>query len=302
MATCSPAMADRRLAMNRSPISDSHSGRTHRRHGSPELVDGVVAQGVNDHHRVDGDIDRGGEQLLLGAEVVVHQRGVDPGVGGDRANRGLVDPVAREQFSRAGQNAFAGVGGPGGRPGACVGCWSSTAHGVRRRRVAAARPSATTANPTTTAMSRTAVAGQVGMRADLLQRLQRVAGGQHIADPLQPFGQHVAGDDDAAQQQLRHDHHRHELHGLKLGAGERTTQQAQSDAEHGVDDRDDEHPGGLPAVSRPSSQNDTMHASGGLHGRGDREGRPVGGQQVEPPQRSGQNPFRAFPTPVRAAW
>ena len=63
-----------------------------------------------------------------------------------------------------------------------------------------------------------------------------------------------------AQQQLRRDHHRHELHGLKLGAGERTTQQAQPDAEHRVDDRDDEHQIGLPAVSRPRNQNDTMHA------------------------------------------
>jgi len=32
------------------------------------------------------------------------------------------------------------------------------------------------------------------------------------------------------------------LHGLKLGAGERTAEQAQTDTQYGVDDRDHEHP------------------------------------------------------------
>ena len=63
-----------------------------------------------------------------------------------------------------------------------------------------------------------------------------------------------------AQQQLRRDDHRHELHGLKLGARKRTTQQAQPDTEHRIDDRDDEHPDRAAAVSRPRNQNDTMQA------------------------------------------
>src|SRR5258705_7033575 len=89
----------------------------------------------------------------------MHQRGVNAGVGCDGTDRGLIDPVAGKQVTRTLENAFAGVGRPGRAPGAfalCVG--RQCGYGVLRRSVAAARHSASTAKPITTAMSRTAMA------------------------------------------------------------------------------------------------------------------------------------------------
>ena len=133
--------------------------------------------------------------------------------------------------------------------------------------------------------------------ADLLQRLQSVAGRQHIADPLQPVRQYFARHDDAAQQQLRSYHHRHELHGLKLGAGERTTQQSQADAQHGVDDRDGEHQdrAALGVKTEEQVRNDARQR--GLCRSGDRECRAVRGQQVEPAQGSGEDALQRARNP-----
>ena len=149
--------------MKPEPISESHSGSSSDGSVSPSSSIGCLAHRADHQHRVDRDVDRGGEQLLLGAEVVVHQRGVDAGGGGDR--RG-----SRSCRSRCARTV------PARWPGSVRGCRSaravardacarrrwSTCHGVRRRRVAAARHSATTANPTTTAMSRAAVAVRSG--------------------------------------------------------------------------------------------------------------------------------------------
>ena len=54
----------------------------------------------------------------------------------------------------------------------------------------------------------------------------------------------------------------HELHGLKLGAGERTTQQSEADAQDRVDDRDDEHPQGAAGgvEAEQPERHDARHA------------------------------------------
>ena len=93
------------------------------------------------------------------------------------------------------------------------------------------------------------------------------------------------GTDDPGQQELRGDDKRHELHRLKLGAGEGTTQQAQADTEDGVGDRNDEDPDR--AARGVEAQHPERHDArqGRLRGRCDRERCPVSRQQVESAQR-----------------
>src|SRR6476646_4664286 len=94
---------------------------------------------------------------------MVHQRGVDAGVGGDGADRRLVDSVTGEQLSGTAEDAIACVGRPGRSPGTlALSVGGQSGYGVLRRSVAAARHMATTAKPITTMMSRSAIAVRSG--------------------------------------------------------------------------------------------------------------------------------------------
>ena len=84
--------------------------------------------------------------------------------------------------------------------------------------------------PATIVRSRHIVVVGLGVRADLRQRLHRVGQRQHVADRLQPAGHLLARHEQPAQQQLRHDHHRQELYGLELGAGEGAAEQPERHA------------------------------------------------------------------------
>ncbi len=134
-----------------------------RRQHVADSLDGDFAQWADHRHRIDRDVDRRGEQLRLGAEIVVHQRGVDACIGGDRADRCLVDPVAGEQLPSAGENALAGVRRPGWPPGTFalgVGRHSFTVSFV----VASQRPGPwrRPRSRSTTTMSRNAIAVRSG--------------------------------------------------------------------------------------------------------------------------------------------
>src|SRR5262249_23132767 len=94
----------------------------------------------------------------LRAEVMVHQRRVDARILGDGSDRSLVDPIARKQVTRGLQDAITCVRRSGWTSGTLAfDVGGQCGYGVLRRSVAAARHSATTAKPTTTAMSRTAM-------------------------------------------------------------------------------------------------------------------------------------------------
>jgi hypothetical protein len=62
--------------------------------------------------RVDGHLEGGEEQLVLGAEVVVHQGRVDPGGGGDRTDRRTGETVVRERRPGGREDRGPGVGRP----------------------------------------------------------------------------------------------------------------------------------------------------------------------------------------------
>ena len=111
--------------------------------------------------RVGRRLDGGEEQLVLAAEVVVHERRVDAGVGRDAADRRAVEPALGERRPGGGQDGVPGVGvaGPPARPAVRDG-----AQLVLRRSVAAARASASRAAPATTAMSIHIVAVAVAER------------------------------------------------------------------------------------------------------------------------------------------
>ena len=105
--------------------------------------------------RVERGLQRRQEQVVLAPEVVVHQRRVHPGGGGDRADRRAGVPLGGEQRPRLGQDRRPGVGRAG--PSAAAGGGShdhtvrrgaylpgSTSAAARRRR---ASPGTTTRGP-----------------------------------------------------------------------------------------------------------------------------------------------------------
>src|SRR5205814_1169132 len=98
--------------------------------------------------RVDRQLHGGDEQLVLGAEVVVDQRRVDPGAGRDVTDGGSVVSLLGERLPRGGQDGLAGV--------LVARAASGTGHGyaVRRRRVAAPPSRASRMQPTTIVTSR----------------------------------------------------------------------------------------------------------------------------------------------------
>ena len=75
---------------------------------------------------------------------------------------------------------------------------------------------------------------------DRVERVDRVGQREPLADRLEPGGQLVGRQEDAAEQHLREDEHGQELHDLELGARERAREQAERRAEQGVADRDGE--------------------------------------------------------------
>ena len=99
-------------------------------------------------HRVGGGVDDGQEELVLVAEVVVDQCGVDAGRRRDGADARAVEPLLGEDGPRGGQDRLPGVGVARAAAGR-----SSGAQVVLLRRVAAARARATRAAPATIATS-----------------------------------------------------------------------------------------------------------------------------------------------------
>src|SRR5271167_2657696 len=89
--TSEPARIDRSVAMKLAPTSESHN--------------------VN---RIDRDVNGRGEQLLLRAEVVMHQRRIHAGRGSHRTYRCVLNTVAGKQLPGAVQNPLAGVRAAGG--------------------------------------------------------------------------------------------------------------------------------------------------------------------------------------------
>ena len=226
-------------------LSTVRTSRSPSRPRSPASACGMISAGSI------GGFMRAEEQLVLGAEVVVHQRRVDPGAGGDGADRRAVEAPLGER--RRGRPPGSPPGCPGcraagrsaARPpsrackGTCYRLARSRAHvGVRRRSVAAASTSATTTRRPRSPGRATSSSVGSACAPTSLQRLHRVRQRQHVADRLQPAGHLVARHEQPAQQELRHDHHRHELHGLELGAGEGAAEQAERHAEHRVGDGD----------------------------------------------------------------
>ena len=88
----------------------SHTDRNARSSRSAAPSGPAAITGADHLARVDLQLEGGQEQVVLGAEVVVHQRRVDPGVRGDRADR------------RTGEALAAKARGPrrGSRPGCRV--------------------------------------------------------------------------------------------------------------------------------------------------------------------------------------
>ena len=88
--TFAPDSIERSVAMNPSPSSESHSGNSIDGTTRPSSSTGVSRSGPMTAIGSIGIVDRRGEQPFLGAEVVMHQRRVHAGIGGDRADRCLV--------------------------------------------------------------------------------------------------------------------------------------------------------------------------------------------------------------------
>ena len=112
-----PARIDRSVAMKPAPSSESHSGNNIDGNRVAEFFDGHFAQRADDVHRVDRDVNGRGEQLLLGAEVVMHQRRIDARRRGYRAYRGVRNPIAGEQLSCTRRIRSRVSELPAGRPG-----------------------------------------------------------------------------------------------------------------------------------------------------------------------------------------
>ena len=112
--TFAPDSSERMVAMRPSPSAESHSGSSSDGSSQTQFLDRCLTQRTDDRHRVDRDLDRRGEELFLGPEVVVHQCRVHARVGSDAPDRGVADPVAREHFSCTVQNPLPGVGDSGG--------------------------------------------------------------------------------------------------------------------------------------------------------------------------------------------
>src|SRR6478609_3038267 len=119
-----------------------------RQEGAKQPLPGAVRP-LGDHGSqelawVDGHLQRGEEEVVLAAEVVVHERGVDTGGGRDGADRRTPESLLGERRPRSRQDLGPGVrgsgtpaagrarGGRGGRPGA---------HGVGTARCARANSS-----------------------------------------------------------------------------------------------------------------------------------------------------------------
>ena len=112
--------ADRSRARPAVPAGAVPHPQRHADDGGAELV------AVGGEHlgqqlvRVGRRLDGGEEQLVLAAEVVVHERRIDPGLGRDAADRGAVEPALGERRPGGGQDGVPGVGvaGPPAGPAA----------------------------------------------------------------------------------------------------------------------------------------------------------------------------------------
>ena len=91
----------------------SHTDRKVRSSRSPAPSGPAATTGREDLARVDGHLQRGEEEVVLGAEVVVHQRGVDAGGGRDGADRRTPEALLGERRPRGGQDLGPGVRRPG---------------------------------------------------------------------------------------------------------------------------------------------------------------------------------------------
>ena len=85
----------------------------HAQDASNEFLAGVVrivAEIAKDYGRVDGPLQRGGEELVLGSEVVMHQRRIDLCLAGDGPDGGAVETLPGKQIAGGGQNRLSGIG------------------------------------------------------------------------------------------------------------------------------------------------------------------------------------------------
>ena len=82
-------------------------------HDPGEVVGQVAPLALEQMPDVEGALDHLGEELLLGAEVAVDQRGGHPGVGGDLADPGMLVALGGEA---AGGRLEYGLPGRGGIP------------------------------------------------------------------------------------------------------------------------------------------------------------------------------------------
>ena len=102
----------------------SQTERNTPRNRSRGLLDRPATAGAMSVARVDRQLEGGEEEVVLGAEVVVHQRRVDAGGRGDAADRRTGEAVLRERRPGRREDRGAGVGRPaaptprrsGGRP------------------------------------------------------------------------------------------------------------------------------------------------------------------------------------------
>src|SRR5437763_17130234 len=145
-----PVVADRTAQQRRGRAADRGVPDAQERADQP-FADAVHAAGGDlryELRRVDRQLHGGDEQLVLGAEVVVDQRRVDPGAGSDVTDGGSVVSLLGERLPRGGQDGLAGV--------LVARAASGTGHGyaVRRRRVAAPPSRASRMQPTTIVTSR----------------------------------------------------------------------------------------------------------------------------------------------------
>ena len=107
----------------------SQTDRNTRSIRSPAPSGPAAIAGASGDPRVDRQLERGQEQVVLGPEVVVHQRRVDPGGRGDRADRRAGVPLGGEQRPRLGQDRRTGVWRAGPASASGGGCHD---HTVRR--------------------------------------------------------------------------------------------------------------------------------------------------------------------------
>lgn len=107
LAAASWVSAERTIARSGARLAGfSQTPMKKRASRSPMVSRGPPTMAGTTVSRLEGHLDRGGEDLVLRTEVVVHERRVDPGRLGDAADRGLVVAALGELGAGRLQDAF----------------------------------------------------------------------------------------------------------------------------------------------------------------------------------------------------